>query len=72
VSQNASEYLDTHQVAQLFCVKPQSINARICRTGSLWGVQPLKAPNGRNLFRLAEIRALITERRISDDGAQAA
>ena len=72
MSQNASEYLATDQVAQLLFVKPQSINARICRTGSLWGVKPLKAPNGRNLFRLSEIRALITERSISDDGAQAA
>jgi hypothetical protein len=72
VSQNASEYLDTNQVAKLFSVKPQSIHARICRTGSLWGVQPLKAPNGRNLFRPAEIIALITERRLSEDSAQAA
>lgn len=72
MSQNASEYADTYQVAQLFCVKPQSINARICRTGSLWGVRPLKAPNGRNLFRLSEIHALITERQLSVDSTQAA
>ncbi|NML99645.1 DNA-binding protein [Paraburkholderia sp. RP-4-7] len=71
MSQDAIEYLDTHQVAQLFCVKPQSINARICRTGSLWGVKPLKAPNRRNLFLSAEIHALITERRMSDDSAKA-
>lgn len=38
------------QFAALNNVKPQSVHARICRTGSYFGVVPKKLANGRLAF----------------------
>mgnify|MGYP000960468400 CR=1 FL=1 len=35
------------QFAALNQVKPQSVRARLCRTGSYFGVVPMKLANGR-------------------------
>lgn len=39
--------LDTDEFADLQRVKGQSVRARVCRTGSYFGVRPLKLANGR-------------------------
>jgi hypothetical protein len=57
-----SELIDINQAAAMLAMKPPSVRARLYREGDLWGVKPLKAPNGRNLFRASEVRALIVER----------
>jgi hypothetical protein len=72
IENEIDEFGDCNEVARLLCIKSQSVRARLWRTGTLWGVVPHKAPNRRNLFRLAEIRALITVRGMPDDSAQAA
>lgn len=40
----------TDSLASRLGIKPQSIHARYCRTGSYFGVKPLKLPNGRLLW----------------------
>ena len=40
----------TQALAQKLGIQPQSIRARLCRTGSYFGVRPTKAPNGRLLW----------------------
>lgn len=39
--------LSTKQFGDLNQVKPQSVSARVCRTGSYFGVVPKKLANGR-------------------------
>lgn len=39
--------LSAEQFAALNQVKAQSVRARLCRTGSYFGVRPLKLINGR-------------------------
>ncbi len=39
--------LSADQFATLNQVKAQSVRARLCRTGSYFGIRPLKLANGR-------------------------
>ncbi|MFL9922620.1 hypothetical protein PQR75_46920 [Paraburkholderia fungorum] len=66
-----SELIDINQAAAILAMKPPSVRARLYREGDLWGVKPLKAPNGRNLFPASEVRALITERIAGAEPAKA-
>ena len=38
-------------------VKAQSVRARICRTGSYFGVRPVKLANGRLAFPAVQVTA---------------
>ena len=40
----------TEQFAALNQVKAQSVRARVCRTGSYFGVRPIKLANGRTVW----------------------
>ena len=42
--------LSTSQFAARNQVKPQSVRARLCNTGSYFGVRPLKLANGRTAW----------------------
>ena len=47
-TQNTIKYeLSADQFATLNQVKAQSVRARLCRTGSYFGIRPLKLANGR-------------------------
>lgn len=39
--------LSAEKFAALNQVKPQTVRARLCRTGSYFGIRPLKLANGR-------------------------
>ena len=39
--------LNTHELAILLGIKPESIRHRVCVTGSYYGLRPEKLPNGR-------------------------
>ncbi len=49
-AQNTPYELSAEQFASLNQVKPQSVRARLCRTGSYFGIRPLKLANGRLAF----------------------
>jgi hypothetical protein len=42
--------LSADEFATLNQVKSQSVRARLCRTGSYFGIRPLKLANGRLAF----------------------
>jgi hypothetical protein len=42
--------ISTTELAALLNIKPQSIYKRLCVTGSYWGINPSKLPNGRLLW----------------------
>jgi hypothetical protein len=44
------------QFAALNQVKAQSVRARLCRTGSYFGVVPLKLANGRLVFPAVQVK----------------
>ena len=46
----SSSGLTTEEFAKLNRVKPQSVTARLCRTGSYFGITPLKLANGRLIW----------------------
>lgn len=47
--------LTCEQFAGMNMVRPQSVRARICRTGSYFGVMPKKLANGRLAFPAVQI-----------------
>lgn len=55
---NTQKYeLSAEQFASLNQVKPQSVRARLCRTGSYFGVLPLKLANGRLVWPSVQVAA---------------
>ncbi len=48
----------TEALADRLGIKPQSLRARVCRTGSYFGLRPLKLPNGRLLWPADSIERL--------------
>jgi hypothetical protein len=42
--------ITTEELAQQCGIKPQSVRVRLCRTGSYFGIKPLKLPNGRLMW----------------------
>lgn len=47
--------LSTEQFAGINQVKAQSVRARVCRTGSYFGVKPLKLANGRTAWPAVQV-----------------
>jgi len=43
----ATPAVTTETLAHAIGVKPNSIRVRLCRTGSYFGLRPIKMPNGR-------------------------
>lgn len=57
-SQASKQYdLSCEQFAAINQVKAQSVRARYCRTGSYFGIRPLKLANGRLAFPAVQISA---------------
>lgn len=55
-TRNAQKYdQSAEQFAALNQVKPQTVRARLCRTGSYFGVRPLKLANGRLAFPAVQV-----------------
>lgn len=55
---DSTEYpLTTEQFAALNCAKSQSVRARVCRTGSYFGVRPIKLANRMLAWPRIQVRA---------------
>lgn len=48
---------NAEQFGALNSVKAQSVRARICRTGSYFGIRPIKLANGRLAFPAVQVTA---------------
>jgi|JI10StandDraft_1071094.scaffolds.fasta_scaffold109149_3 hypothetical protein len=56
IKENAEMFdLSCERFAALNQVKPQSVRARICKTGSYFGVVPRKLVNGRLVFPAVQV-----------------
>jgi hypothetical protein len=53
--QSQQQTINCAEFARRHHVKPDTIRARICRTGSYFGIRPLKLANGKLAFPAAEI-----------------
>ena len=57
-TKNAQKYDQScEQFAAINQVAAQSVRARICRTGSYFGIRPLKLANGRLAFPNVQVAA---------------
>ena len=48
------QFKPTEDFAAANAVKPGSVRSRYCREGSYFGVRPVKLPNGRLLWPVAD------------------
>lgn len=55
-----SQNLTTEQFADLLHGKPSTIRTRLCKTGSFYGIKPIKLPSGRLLWPAVAVQALLT------------
>ena len=54
---NPKYELSADEFAALNQVKSQSVRARLCRTGSYFGIRPLKLANGRLAWPAVQVAA---------------
>ena len=51
--------VSTEALAARFGIQPQTVRASLCRRGHWCNLRPVKLPNGRLLWSVAEIDALL-------------
>jgi len=51
--------LTTEQFAEAMQGKPSTIRTRLCKTGSFYGIKPIKLPSGRLLWPVDAVQALL-------------
>ena len=51
--------LTTEQFAELLHGKPSTIRTRLCKTGSFYGIRPIKLPSGRLLWSTEAVQAFL-------------
>lgn len=56
-----SKSYTTEALSSMFGVKPQSIRARYCTTGSYFGLVPRKLPNGRLIWDQEEVETFLSK-----------
>lgn len=54
-----SHNLTTEEFALGAKTKPNTIRTRLCKTGSFYGIKPIKLPSGRLLWPADAVQALI-------------
>ena len=57
-----NQNLTTEQLAKILHGKPSTIRTRLCKTGSFYGIKPIKLPSGRLLWPANAVQALLTGR----------
>jgi hypothetical protein len=55
-----TQQVTTEQLAELIHGKPNSIRTRLCKTGSFYGIKPIKLPSGRLLWPTDKIQAFLS------------
>lgn len=53
------QFFTTKEVAERMRITSTTVHKRCCEHGDFWGVLPVKAPNGRLLWPVEAIRALL-------------
>lgn len=50
----------TEQFAEVLHGKPSTIRTRLCKTGSFYGIKPIKLASGRLLWPVGAVQAFLT------------
>lgn len=58
----------TNDAAGMLGYKPQSMRARLCRSGNVLGLIPVKLPNGKLLWDTEDIERLVSGEILTGDG----
>jgi hypothetical protein len=58
-SSTTNQRLTTEQLALALHGKPSTIRTRLCKTGSYYGIKPIKLPSGRLLWPAEAVQALL-------------
>lgn len=53
-----NDYLLTDEVAALFQVKENTVRTNVCLRNNFRGIEPLRADNGRLLFKKEDVEAV--------------
>jgi hypothetical protein len=61
---NSIQNLTTEQFAEVLKGKPSTIRTRLCKTGSFYGIRPIKLPSGRLLWPLAAVEAFLSGKEV--------
>ena len=56
----SNQNFTTEQFAKTIQGKPSTIRTRLCKTGSFYGIKPIKLPSGRLLWPADAVQALIS------------
>jgi hypothetical protein len=59
IKQSITSNLTTEHLAQAALCKPNSIRSRLCKTGSFYGIKPVKLPSGRLLWPADQVQRLL-------------
>lgn len=51
--------LTTEQLALVAHINPNTVRTRLCKTGSYYGIKPVKLPSGRLLWPAKQVQALL-------------
>lgn len=57
-----TNYIKTEILAERIGIKSTSIRVRLCRTGSYFGLRPIKLPNGRLIWPADAVEQLTATR----------
>jgi len=57
----------TEQFADVLHGKPSTIRTRLCKTGSFYGIKPIKLPSGRLLWPAGAVQAFLAGKGISHE-----
>lgn len=60
IHQSNFQNLTTEQFAEALHGKPSTIRTRLCKTGSYYGITPIKLPSGRLLWPADAVSAFIS------------
>lgn len=58
----STQFLTTKEVAERMRIMSTTVHKRLCEHGSFWSVMPVRAPNGRLLWPVDAIEALLKRR----------
>lgn len=62
--QSLDVYLTTEQMADAIHGQPSTIRTRLCKTGSFYGIKPVKLPSRRLLWPAAAVQALLSGKEV--------
>ncbi|TMO09466.1 hypothetical protein [Pseudoalteromonas sp. S558] len=64
INSSTNHNLTTEQFALALHGKPSTIRTRLCKTGSFYGIKPIKLPSGRLLWPADAVQALLAGKEV--------